>query len=103
MPRAQGDFGRESDETRSIEAEDRPILLSDAAEQTGAESAVKFALRSVLCVPIRSRGVVAGGIYVENRTRRAHFAGIHATLLSELAEQAGIAIEASVGRQREIV
>jgi signal transduction histidine kinase len=57
------------------------------------ESVVAYALRSVLCVPLRSRGRVIGVVYVDNRIRTALFDQRDREMLEAFAGQAAIAIE----------
>lgn len=63
-----------------------PMLL-------GAASVVALQLRSVLCVPLISRGAVIGAIYIENRTDAAIFQKDDLTLLTLFANQAAVLIE----------
>jgi signal transduction histidine kinase len=57
------------------------------------ESVVAYALRSVLCVPLRSRGRVIGVVYVDNRIRTALFDHRDREMLEAFAGQAAVAIE----------
>ncbi|MCB0155182.1 MAG: GAF domain-containing protein, partial [Anaerolineae bacterium] len=53
-----------------------PQLLYDAMnspEFGGARSVMDLQLRSIMCVPLTSRGKNIGAIYVENRTVKARF------------------------------
>ncbi len=57
------------------------------------DSVTLFALRSILCAPLWSRGSVMGVIYVDNRAMRARFTKDDLQLLNAFAGQAAIAIE----------
>jgi signal transduction histidine kinase len=57
------------------------------------DSVTLFALRSILCAPLWSRGSVMGVIYVDNRALRARFTKDDLQLLNAFAGQAAIAIE----------
>jgi signal transduction histidine kinase len=57
------------------------------------ESVTLYALRSILCAPLRARGSVIGVIYVDNRAIRARFTEDDLQLLTAFAGQAAIAIE----------
>jgi signal transduction histidine kinase len=57
------------------------------------DSVTLFALRSILCTPLWSRGSVIGVIYVDNRALRGRFTKDDLQLLSAFAGQAAIAIE----------
>ncbi len=57
------------------------------------ESVVAYALRSVLCVPLRSHGRVIGVVYVDNRIRTALFDQRDREMLEAFAGQAAISIE----------
>jgi signal transduction histidine kinase len=57
------------------------------------DSVTLFALRSILCAPLWSRGSVMGVIYVDNRALRARFTKDDLQLLNAFAGQAAVAIE----------
>ncbi len=56
-------------------------------------SVVMFALRSVMCAPLRSRGQTIGVIYVDNRAKAGTFNEADLDLLKTFAAQAAIAID----------
>ena len=56
-------------------------------------SVVAFALRSILCVPLRSRGTIVGVVYVDNRIRQGLFQTRDQEMLEAFASQAAVAIE----------
>jgi signal transduction histidine kinase len=57
------------------------------------ESVVAYALRSILCVPLRSRGQVMGVVYVDNRIKTALFDQHDREMLEAFAGQAAVAID----------
>jgi K+-sensing histidine kinase KdpD len=57
------------------------------------ESVVSFALRAVLCAPLRVRGEIIGVIYVDNRAQAGLFTRSDLEMLSAFASQAAAAIE----------
>lgn len=59
----------------------------------GQESVVFYALRSVMCAPLKARGRVIGVIYVDNRAQSGIFGEEDLNLLNAFAGQAAIAIE----------
>jgi signal transduction histidine kinase len=60
---------------------------------SGQESVIAYALRSILCAPLRSRGKVIGVIYVDNRIHSGVFTEADLDLLKAFATQAAVAIE----------
>ncbi|MDH5505974.1 MAG: GAF domain-containing protein [Anaerolineae bacterium] len=60
---------------------------------SGQESVIAFALRSILCSPLLSRGKVIGAIYVDNRAQAGLFTIDDLDLLNAFAAQAAAAIE----------
>ncbi len=70
-------------------------MLTDNAEAdpllAASDTVAKFSLRSVMCVPLVSRGVVEGAIYVDNRLKAGVFEEGDLALLSAFANQAAIA------------
>ncbi len=77
-------------------ADGEGVLSTDAQQDprfSAQESVVLFALKSLLCAPLRARGQVIGVIYVENRAQSGIFEKEDLDLLSAFATQAAIAIE----------
>jgi signal transduction histidine kinase len=80
-------------------------LVADTGEQvvtTNASTDPRFSskvsvvthqLRSIQCVPLRTRGNIIGAIYVDNRIRTGVFDEADLEMLSAFATQAAIAIE----------
>jgi signal transduction histidine kinase len=60
---------------------------------SGTESVISFALRSIMCAPLRSRGKVIGVVYVDNRIHTGLFTESDLELLNAFATQAAVAIE----------
>src|SRR5262249_25167932 len=55
----------------------KPLVVTDAVSDTDFQSAPSvqdLQLRSVMCVPLTSRGTTIGAIFVENRTGAGLFA-----------------------------
>jgi PAS domain S-box-containing protein len=74
----------------------QPLVLRDATQDPhfgAAESVVILGLRSIMCVPLVSRGDTIGAIYVENRSIRGRFRQEDAIPLVLFANQAAVAIE----------
>jgi signal transduction histidine kinase len=74
----------------------RPIILKSAVDDPRfgvAESVVVLGLRSIMCVPLISRGETKGAIYVENRSIRNRFHQDDLAILTLFANQAAVAIE----------
>lgn len=57
------------------------------------ESVITFALRSILCAPLRSRGNIIGAVFVDNRVQTGLFAEGDLSMLNAFASQAAVAIE----------
>jgi len=57
------------------------------------DSITRFSLRSVLCLPLRTRGEVVGVIYIDNKIKSGAFNKDDQKLLEVFAVQAAIAIE----------
>ncbi|MCB9134916.1 MAG: GAF domain-containing protein [Anaerolineales bacterium] len=57
------------------------------------ESVIAFALRSILCAPLRSRGNVIGAVFVDNRVQTGLFDEADLSMLNAFASQAAVTIE----------
>ena len=57
------------------------------------ESVIAFALRSILCAPLRSRGNIIGAVFVDNRVQTGLFDEADLSMLNAFAAQAAVAIE----------
>jgi adenylate cyclase len=57
------------------------------------ESVANLQLRSILCVPLKRKGVITGVIYADNRMRPNLFSAREQKLVNAFANQAAVAIE----------
>ena len=74
------------------------ILAGDAASDVrflASQSIISMQLRSVMCVPLISKGIVLGAIYLDNRNAPNSFDDNDLALLTALANQSAVAIENS--------
>jgi signal transduction histidine kinase len=97
-----GDELQQSDDNISNSIVDKvvktgePLILRDALndpEFSNASSIISLKLRSVMCVPLISRGSLIGALYVENRSIRGRFRESDLPPLILFANQAAVAIE----------
>jgi serine/threonine-protein kinase PknK len=80
-----------------------PALTIDAMEDERyreKESVHAMRLRSILCVPMRIRGVALGAIYVDNRFQSAVFTERDRKTLEALADLSAIALDTARSLQR---
>lgn len=70
----------------TINAQDDPRFSEEA-------SVIAYALRSIMCAPLNSRGKTIGVIYVDNRAHVGTFENDDLDLLNTFATQAAVAIE----------
>jgi signal transduction histidine kinase len=104
--RATQNFDQESVESADLELshtvvqsaveEGRPVLTTNAQRDprfADRESVVGYHLRSIVCVPLQSRGRVIGALYLDNPMRDGVFAETDLPILTAFASQAAIAIE----------
>ncbi len=81
---------------QSVVQSGQGVVTTDAQSDPrfkGQESVVIYALRSILCAPLRARGAIIGVIYVENRAQSGIFTHEDLDLLNAFATQAAVAIE----------
>ncbi|MBN1230439.1 MAG: GAF domain-containing protein [Anaerolineales bacterium] len=79
-----------------VASEGFAVLTTNAQEDPrfdGQESIVAFNLRSILCVPLKYKGVITGVIYADNRVRTGLFTETERDLLTAFGNQAAVAIE----------
>jgi sigma-B regulation protein RsbU (phosphoserine phosphatase) len=72
------------------------LLTTDARNDprfADQNSVVFYALRSIMCAPLLSRGKAIGAIYVDNRTQTGLFSPSDLELLNAFASQAAVALE----------
>ncbi len=80
---------------RAIESGE-PLLAHDATKDPslGAEKSVmRLDLKSVLCLPVKSKRRTIGALYLDNRLLSGVFEHVDLEVLKAFADQAGIAIE----------
>jgi sigma-B regulation protein RsbU (phosphoserine phosphatase) len=76
--------------------EGQPILTSDAQTDSrfsSRKSVMILGLRSILCVPLKTKDKTIGVTYVDNRLQAGIFTAADLELLSAIASSAAIAIE----------
>ena len=76
--------------------EGQPVLTTNAQEDPrfgGQDSIIAYNLRSILCVPLKVKGVITGVLYADNRIRTGIFTEVERKLLATFADQAAVAIE----------
>jgi sigma-B regulation protein RsbU (phosphoserine phosphatase) len=79
-----------------VAQEGQPMLTSDAQRDERLSmrlSVIGLGLRSILCVPLKSKDTVSGVIYVDNRLQAGIFTADDLDLLVAIASNAAIAIE----------
>jgi PAS domain S-box-containing protein len=79
-----------------VASDGEPVLATNAQLDPrfkGQESVVSYALRSILCVPLRVRERIIGVVYADNRIRTGIFTEQDRDMLTAFADQAAIAIE----------
>jgi sigma-B regulation protein RsbU (phosphoserine phosphatase) len=79
-----------------VAREGQPILTSDAQrdDRFSMRPSVKvLGLRSILCVPLKTKEEVSGVVYVDNRLQVGIFTQADLELLTAIASSAAIAIE----------
>ncbi len=73
-----------------------PVVTTNAQNDprfASQESIVSFALRSILCVPLKVKEEIIGAIYADNRIRAGLFGDSELAMLNAFASQAAVAIE----------
>jgi response regulator RpfG family c-di-GMP phosphodiesterase len=80
--------------------EDQICILAGDAERDerflASKSIMSMQLRSVMCAPLISKGIVLGAIYLDNRKAPNSFDDNDLALLSALANQSAVALENSM-------
>lgn len=79
-----------------VAQEGQPMLTSDAQRDERLSmrlSVIGLGLRSILCVPLKSKDTVSGVIYVDNRLQAGIFTPDDLDLLAAIASNAAIAID----------
>ncbi len=73
-----------------------PVVTSNAQEDprfANQASVIGYALRSIMCAPLRARGNIIGAVYVDNRVHSGIFSESELGILAAFANQAAMAIE----------
>ncbi len=73
-----------------------PILTTNAQQDTrfgDSESVIRYALRSILCVPLLVHDTIVGVLYADNRIARGVFVEGHIPLLAAFGTHAAVAID----------
>jgi adenylate cyclase len=73
-----------------------PILTTNAQQDTrfgDSESVIRYALRSILCVPLLIQETIVGVLYADNRIARGVFAEGHIPLLAAFGTHGAVALE----------
>ncbi len=81
---------------RDVLESGRGVLTTNAQTDprfADQKSVIVFALRSILCAPLQTRGRTTGVIYVDNRLTTSQFKKEHLELLNAFGGQAAVAIE----------
>ncbi|MCB9136353.1 MAG: diguanylate cyclase [Anaerolineales bacterium] len=76
--------------------EQEPVVIADAIQDDAfqtAKSVQKLKLRSVMCVPLISRGKTLGALYIESRSEKYLFGQSDLTSLKYFASQTAVAID----------
>jgi sigma-B regulation protein RsbU (phosphoserine phosphatase) len=79
-----------------VAREGEPLLTSDALQDDRLSTRLSvtiLGLRSVLCVPLKTREGISGVVYVDSRIRAGIFSPADLDLLTAIAASAAIAIE----------
>lgn len=74
----------------------KPILTTNAQLDprfSGQESVIGYHLRSIVCVPLQTRGRPIGALYLDNHIREGAFSEEDLPILTAFAAQAAVAIE----------
>ncbi|MFC1960119.1 GAF domain-containing protein, partial [Chloroflexota bacterium] len=80
----------------SVAETGQPIVTTNAQEDprySNQDSVVSYALRSILCVPLKVKDIVTGVVYADNRFLSGLFGESELELLYAFANQAAVAIE----------
>lgn len=81
---------------RSVYETGEPVVTMNAQSDprfAAQESIISYNLRSILCVPLKSRDISIGVIYADNRVAAGIFGDTDRDLLAAFANQAAVAIE----------
>lgn len=93
---APGDSAISMTVVRRVLEDGAPVLTTNAREDPrfdNQESVIALNLRSILCVPLKSKDQIIGAIYADNRVRTGLFTESEKKILAAFANQAAVAIE----------
>lgn len=93
---AREDFKVSNTIINQVLSSGEPLLTDNAGQDdrfTGTESIVGYQLRSILAVPLTTRGEVLGVVYCDNRILSGLFKAHEMNLLQAFASQAAVAIQ----------
>jgi adenylate cyclase len=79
-----------------VVAEGEAVLTTNAQADprfTGFDSVIAYNLRSIVCVPLKVKGLLTGVIYADNRVQEGLFSERERALLLAFADQAAVALE----------
>ncbi|MEZ4516504.1 MAG: adenylate/guanylate cyclase domain-containing protein [Chloroflexota bacterium] len=81
---------------RQVATSGEPVVALDAQEDerfASQDSIVSYKLRSILCVPLRTRGEIIGVLYADNRVSSGIFGDMERDALAAFADQAAVALD----------
>ncbi|MFQ6113525.1 MAG: ATP-binding protein, partial [bacterium] len=81
---------------KKVESKGEPVLLQHVPETKGIDtssSLIRYRIKSVICVPLRSRNQLIGTIYLDTTNTKHFFKQEDLIFLEAFANLAGIAIE----------
>lgn len=96
MEGREDDFDFSTSLARKVLERGEPVCTDDAVSDerfAREESVAAHELRSILCLPVRSRRRIIGALYLENRFQVGAFAAADMTILDAFTDQVGLAIE----------
>jgi adenylate cyclase len=76
------------------------LLVYDAQKDFGSDSIMMEAIRSVMCAPLKGTQGLLGAVYADRRDLLSRFEEDDLDLLSAIASQTAIAIEATMAREQ---
>lgn len=92
----EGEFLISNTIVREVAQTGVPVVTTNAEKDDRFKeqrSIVSYALRSILCVPLRVDRQVTGVVYADNRVKQGLFGEKEMTLLQTFADQAAVAIQ----------
>ena len=83
-------------------ADGRPLIVADALSHDdfkASHSVINLKLCSVMCVPLKARGVTLGLLYLGNNNAVNHFSEELLEVVDVFASQAGLILDSALGRR----